>query len=485
MRALLWAGGVTLALGLGACGEDETAEADSSVAACVPVCDGKSCGPDGCGGNCGVCGCGEDCSEDGACAFTACQDKACGDDGCGGLCGECGCGEICAKSQCQFTACAFAECGDDGCGGSCGMCDDEDPCTYDSCHESGQCLFERDPCCDRYGAGCPDDFFCGDGAWCYSKDRQEVFVPAGFFWMGCKDGEAPPPDSRCLPDEYPQHNVWVPAFAIGLTEVTTKAYEACEECTWLTGDGCNFQDPGKADHPINCVDRESAQAYCAFRGRTLCSESMWEKAARGGCPPGVGLACRTLQERHPWGDADATCGLAVIDGTTDSGCDTGETWKAGRKDAGVSPHGALDLAGNVAEWVMDAYSLDYENTPITGKVWKGQEGDPGVVRGGSYASSHNDLRASARRALDPAPNLQPTGPFGQLEPDRAQLLDIGFRCCRLMPEAKPEVPVEAEPAPEAAPDAAGETTGDAAGDDAPAPEDSGPPADAAASEDAQ
>ncbi len=75
---------------------------------CVPDCDGKECGDDGCGGSCGVCvdlcdPCGtgreppEDpslCIEDeGICASPCCplccDDIGCGDDGCGGSCGVC------------------------------------------------------------------------------------------------------------------------------------------------------------------------------------------------------------------------------------------------------------------------------------------------------------------------------------------------------------------------------------------------------------
>ncbi|MBT9557538.1 MAG: hypothetical protein IV100_15975 [Myxococcales bacterium] len=69
-----------------------------SVDACVPDCDGKECGLDGCGHWCDVCPVlsAEVCSTDNECVCVpSCDDKACGDDGCGGSCGECAGGAIC------------------------------------------------------------------------------------------------------------------------------------------------------------------------------------------------------------------------------------------------------------------------------------------------------------------------------------------------------------------------------------------------------
>jgi hypothetical protein len=70
--------------------------------ACVPACDGKECGPDGCGGTCGGCATGETCTAGqcvGACV-PACDGKECGPDGCGGSCGACAVGETCTAGTC-------------------------------------------------------------------------------------------------------------------------------------------------------------------------------------------------------------------------------------------------------------------------------------------------------------------------------------------------------------------------------------------------
>jgi hypothetical protein len=68
---------------------------------CVPQCDGKWCGPDGCGGICGICDDGESCSEDGECVES--DDN--GEDKQGNLlCGDCPTGTLCnAVGECVPT----------------------------------------------------------------------------------------------------------------------------------------------------------------------------------------------------------------------------------------------------------------------------------------------------------------------------------------------------------------------------------------------
>lgn len=126
--------------------------------ACVPQCEGRECGDDGCGGICGYCPYGSLCKV-GLCieyCVPDCTGKACGDDGCGGLCGDCAenefCGEdfTCVLKGCE-PACAGKACGPDGCGGACGTCAEGqvcDPKTWQcvkdtACHEvtaEGRCV---------------------------------------------------------------------------------------------------------------------------------------------------------------------------------------------------------------------------------------------------------------------------------------------------------------------------------------------------------
>lgn len=71
------------------------------VAGCVPNCDGRFCGEDGCGGTCGTCSEGLVCNGAGRCGSPTCvpqcNGRKCGGDGCGGSCGECAPGSACAE----------------------------------------------------------------------------------------------------------------------------------------------------------------------------------------------------------------------------------------------------------------------------------------------------------------------------------------------------------------------------------------------------
>jgi hypothetical protein len=76
---------------------------------CVPVCAGKTCGPNGCGGECGSCGPTEICNSAGTCAplcIPNCTDRICGPDGCGGSCGTCSPGFFCVELISGGTGCA-------------------------------------------------------------------------------------------------------------------------------------------------------------------------------------------------------------------------------------------------------------------------------------------------------------------------------------------------------------------------------------------
>ena len=131
------------------CGATE--ECADGACGCKPLCDGKSCGDDGCGGSCGNCTESEKCGDDGQCACVpSCVDKECGGDGCGGPCGGCDPGVECSPNgKCGCVAdCTDKQCGDDGCGGSCGECEGGIPC-------SGNGLCDCTPQCE--GKTCGDN----------------------------------------------------------------------------------------------------------------------------------------------------------------------------------------------------------------------------------------------------------------------------------------------------------------------------------------
>jgi formylglycine-generating enzyme required for sulfatase activity len=174
----------------------------------------------------------------------------------------------------------------------------------------------------------------------------------------------------------------------------------CAAPSGAGGYAATWDTPGFEQHPVNYVDHGMAKAYCEWRGRRLCTEAEWEKAARG-----------TDERLYPWGDVTPDCTLAVIRSPGGlRGCDLDLTWPVGSMPAGASPYGALDMAGNVGEWVADWFSSTYYSDPSatsnpTGPATGGQR----VNRGGTFEVNGGLLRCSARGYATPAGGYSAVG----------------------------------------------------------------------------
>ena len=219
-----------------------------------------------------------------------------------------------------------------------------------------------------------------------------VYVPAGEFLMGSADA-----DTGAASDEMPQHAVTLEAFWIDRTEVTAAQYRAC-----VTSGKCGeprCAGAGKGDHPVVCVSWQDAANYCAWAGRRLPAEAEWEKAARG-----------TDGRKYPWGNASPECAKANYRGK-EGGC-VGGTAAVGSYPAGASPYGALDMAGNVWEWVNDRYDSSYYSSSPNSNPQGPAAGTSRGLRGGAWYYGGNYLRVAGRHYH--VPTYQHYG--------------IGFRC---------------------------------------------------------
>jgi formylglycine-generating enzyme required for sulfatase activity len=144
-----------------------------------------------------------------------------------------------------------------------------------------------------------------------------------------------------------------------------------------------------ADFPVIFVDWYMAKAYCDWAGRRLPSEAEWEKAARG-----------TDGRIYPWGNK-LSCKQANYNYNGKNGGCVGDTTAVGSYPSGASPYGAMDMAGNVSEWVNDWFSdTYYQHSPLRNPSGP-TSGDQRVLRGSSWNDLPVDVRSTFRSRSDP------------------------------------------------------------------------------------
>jgi len=190
-------------------GAQEECLAGSCV--CLPLCDGKECGPDGCDGSCGSCPAGSTCDGDGLCQETCgngvvdpgedCEDDV-----------ECDDGQVCLQCKCtDLVPCTPQNAAE--------VCEDGHQCTTDSCVD-GACVHfandgeecndadettENDHCvaeiCKGDPVGCEtsqdcdlDTMVCND-ADCVDGECGYTVAPDG---TPCEDGLPFTQDDHCV-----------------------------------------------------------------------------------------------------------------------------------------------------------------------------------------------------------------------------------------------------------------------------------------------
>jgi formylglycine-generating enzyme required for sulfatase activity len=266
--------------------------------------------------------------------------------------------------------------------------------------EPVECRTEMEGCEGCGAVGCPcfsdgscaDEASCSEGGTCVRIEHDMVYVPAGPFWMGCREGvDTDEITGPCREQELPYRRVTLDAFWIDRTEVRKGDYRQCMDagvCTkpymwdrehWegLPQDGHRI--PGTDDFPAASLSWTQAKTYCEWAGKQLPTEAQWEKAARG-----------TDGRKYPWGNEDPSCAHSNH-GTSYYECaHTKEYYRltpVGMFPAGMSPYGTLDASGNVKEWTVDAFDwgTGYHALPDENPLGT-SSGNSRAFRGGGYQS---------------------------------------------------------------------------------------------------
>ncbi|MCX6053417.1 MAG: formylglycine-generating enzyme family protein [Chloroflexi bacterium] len=279
-----------------------------------------------------------------------------------------------------------------------------------------------------------------------SKDGMVMmYVPEGEFTMGMSADAALAECQKFFTDcsrdwftgEEPEHPVNLDAYWIDQTEVTNmmfrmfvneisyqteaekagfssvftgSVWEQVNGADWQSPQGPNSNLTGLEDHPVVQVSWNDASAYCVWAGRNLPTIAQWEKAARG-----------TDKRSYPWENdppagnlvnfADSNTSFAWSNKIINDGYPF--TSPVGSYPDGKSFYGAMDMAGNVREWVSDWYG-----SYVSGNVTNPQGPSPGdyrVFRGGSWVSVTDFLRSAFRSSGNPVGSDD----------------NVGFRCAFL------------------------------------------------------
>ena len=231
-----------------------------------------------------------------------------------------------------------------------------------------------------------------------------VLVPAGCFTMGSTAEEIEAVFQACearlgvlacerawFERESPAREVcFDEPFWIDRTEVTNAQFAQSGLSTQFSP---NWSD---ANRPRENVTWFEARSYCQNRGARLPSEAEWEYAARG-----------PDRRVYPWGSEFVETNLIYSP--------HGQTADVGSTPGGVSWIGALDMSGNVSEWVNSVYMLYPYEDSREGETYANAAH---AIRGGSWINGPLTSRAAYREWDDPtlAANI------------------LGFRCARSFSE---------------------------------------------------
>ncbi len=222
-----------------------------------------------------------------------------------------------------------------------------------------------------------------------------IWIPGGTTVLGDES-------SHAMESEKPTHAVYLRPYFLDKCPVSNEAYarflkvaESHEFCHPAEPPGKSHVPGhwGSAEYtrvsaephcPVVFVDWFDAYAYLAWVGRRLPTEAEWEYAARG-----------RRRFQFPWGNTSPSSKRANY------AREVGHTSPVGSLPKGSAACGAMDMAGNVWEWVYD-WMGPYRKAKEPRECPRGPEtGEHKLIRGGSWSSPEDSCRGAFRNWCDP------------------------------------------------------------------------------------
>ncbi|MEI2612585.1 MAG: bifunctional serine/threonine-protein kinase/formylglycine-generating enzyme family protein [Candidatus Promineifilaceae bacterium] len=229
-----------------------------------------------------------------------------------------------------------------------------------------------------------------------------IYLPGGPFIMGDDEGES---------DEKPAHTANLDAFYLDETEVSNREYGLCAAAGECTSPAAYLADyygnPTYDEYPVTAVNWYNADQFCTWRGARLPTEAEWEYAASYD-------PINQLKLKYPWGDAFEGTWLNFSDRFTEFDDGFAEMAPITSYPEGRSVMGVYNLSGNVMEWVSDWYDPRYYRTATEVNPLGPEEGSFKVIRGGSWLSNPEEVKATTRTNFDPT----------------VSRVHLGFRCAK-------------------------------------------------------
>lgn len=219
-----------------------------------------------------------------------------------------------------------------------------------------------------------------------------VKIPKGSFYMGSDEDEA-----GRTQYEGPRKKVKIKKpFAAGKFEITFDDWAAC------VADGAcrkakKDEGWGRGKRPVIFTDWKDTQKYLKWlsekSGYTyrLLSEAEWEYAARAGSEYPYSWGQRADHNKANFGNATCCSGAAA-------GRDKWENQTAPVGSFPPNAFGLYDMHGNVYERVSDCWNPSHEDSPRDGSPRLDGDCSAHIIRGGSWISSPEFIRAAERDA---------------------------------------------------------------------------------------